>query len=362
MLLPLCALRTNAAELSARCAVVYEPRTGTVLYARQENMPMLVASTTKILTAMVVLEHCALSEPVTVTEAHCEVEGSSAWLNPGADYTVEDLLYGMMLNSGNDAAAALADHCGGSMEGFAALMNEKCAALGLERSHFVNSHGLDDPEHYSTALDLARITTAAMEDPVFCKLFSARGYSCHGVDYVNHNKLLDSCPGCIGGKTGYTQASGRVLVSCAEREGMRLIVVTICDPDDWIDHAALYDEMFAAYRYQPLPGSDWQRMSLLSGTKSHAALRCTVPGVVVPKDAQIDLTVRLPRFAFAPVYEGVQLGTAEVRADGALPCGTEIFAAEQVDLDPAVALTAWERFKRMWFLLGRSQGVYYGVG
>ena len=343
----------HAADISAKSAVVCEARTGTVLMEQDALAPMRIASTTKIMTALVVLENCAPDERVTVTQAHCAVEGSSAWLVPGEQYTVEELLYGLMLCSGNDAAAALADHCAGSMEAFAALMNEKCAALGLEHSHFVNSHGLDAPEHYSCALDLARLTAAAMEVPLFSEIFSTYSRSVHGLNYVNHNKLLRSYPGCIGGKTGYTNAAGRVLVSCAERDGLRLICVTISDPDDWADHTALYDELFARWRYLPLPGRDWQTLTLLSGEKDQVQLCCSAPGFLIPKGEEYTLTVRLPRFLFASVYAGTRLGGVELRQEDGSVLTADILAAESVKLDPSVPLTAWERFKRLWFLAER---------
>jgi len=358
LLLLVLARPARAAELSAKSAVVYEPRTGTVLLAQDAETPMLVASTTKIMTALVVLENCALNEPVTVTKAHQEVEGSSAWLVPGGTYTVEDVLYGLLLNSGNDAAAALADHCAGSMEAFAALMNEKCAALGLAHTHFVNSHGLDDPEHYSCALDLARLTAAAMENPVFSRIFGTYSREVRGVEYVNHNKLLLSCPGCIGGKTGYTMAAGRVLVSCAEREGMRLICVTISDPDDWLDHAALYDAYFGAWQYVPVPGDGWLQMSVISGERDAAALRCSVPGFLLPRDVDTAITVRIPRFVFAPVLEGQRVGTVLLRCSDGTLLAAEVFAAEHVALDPTVPLTRWEKFRRMWFFASRAPGAY----
>ena len=347
-----------AADISARSAILMEPNTGAVLYEKAPDERMLVASTTKIMTAMVVLERCRLSEPVEVTMSHAAVEGSSMYLRPGEKYTVEDLLYGLLLASGNDAAAALADHCAGSMEQFAALMNEKAAALGLENTHFANAHGLDAPEHYSSARDLAAITAAAMENPTFCKLFATRSRTVHGVTYVNHNKLLTRCEGCIGGKTGYTEAAGRILVSCVEREGLRLICVTISDPDDWDDHAALYDEAFAAWRYVPLPESRWQRLETVSGTKSYVRLECGEPGLVVPKSAAVRLIVRLPRFVFAPVLAGDRAGTLEVEIDGAADRTVEVWYGETVAADSSIALSAWERFKRLWFLSGGA-GIYY---
>lgn len=347
-----------AADISARSAIVMEPNTGAVLYEKDADARMLVASTTKIMTALVVLERCRLSEPVTATPAHAAVEGSSMYLRPGEDYTVEDLLYGLLLASGNDAAAALADHCAGSMEAFAALMDEKCAALGLENTHFANAHGLDAPEHYSSARDLAAITAAAMENPTFCKLFSTVSRTVHGVTYVNHNKLLTSCAGCIGGKTGYTEAAGRILVSCVEREGMRLICVTISDPNDWLDHASLYDEAFDAWRYVPLPESRWQRMETVSGMKSYVRLECGEPGIVVPKSAAVRLNVRLPRFVFAPVLAGGRAGAMDIWIDGAPDHTVEVCYGETVAADSSLALSAWERFKRLWFLSGGA-GIYY---
>ena len=346
-----------AAEVSAESAIVYEPRTGMVLFEKDADARRLVASTTKIMTALVVLEHCDLGETVTATAAQAATEGSAMYLQPGEDYTVEDLLYGLMLASGNDAAAALAEHCAGSMEAFAALMNEKCAELGLANTHFVNAHGLDAEEHFSSARDLALITAAAMENADFCRIFSSRSYTCKEQTYVNHNKLLGSCDGCIGGKTGYTNAAGRVLVSCAEREGMRLICVTVSDPQDWNDHAALYDECFGAYRYVPLPGSGWERISLISGTKGHAALCCDAPGVLLPKEAELHLTVHLPRFIFAPTVYGGAVGSVDVEIGGERQ-SYALSLAESVPLDPTAPLTAWEQFKRAWFTANRYPGIY----
>ena len=361
MLLLSCVPAAHAEEtrISAASAVVYEPRTGTVLYEKEPDRRMLIASTTKIMTALVALEHCTMDELVPVTAAHAAVEGSSAYLMPGESYRAEELLYALLLVSGNDAAAALADHVGGSMAGFAALMNEKCAELGLENTHFVNSHGLDDPEHYSTARDLALLTAAAMENADFCRMFGAARYEENGRTYVNHNKLLQSCPGCIGGKTGYTKAAGRILVSCTERDGLRLICVTVSDPDDWRDHAALYDALFAAWRYIPLPGSRAQRIPIVSGTRTHAALRAGVNGVLVPHDAEAEVRVFLPRFFFAPVLRGTQAGTAELWLGGERAGAYPLYFAESVTVDALQRLTAWERFRRAWFLSARQGTVYY---
>ena len=348
LLLALPRTAARAEETGPAAMILYEPRTGTVLEALHPDEPMLIASTTKIMTAMVVLEHCALNEPVTVTEEQTMVEGSSAYLQPGATYTVEDLLYGLMLNSGNDAACVLAEHTAGSLEAFAELMNEKVAALGLQNTHFANPHGLNDPEHYSSARDLALITAAAMEDPVFCTIFGARSYSSNGIEYVNHNKLLDTCEGCIGGKTGYTMAAGRTLVSCAEREGMRLICVTLSDPNDWEDHRRSYDLGFAAYCYLPFPEERWQRLPVISGISQNVALNCAAPGVLVHRSARVETLVELPRFVFAPISAGEALGQLTVRENGRTILTAEITARSAVTRDEDQCLMPWRRFFKNW--------------
>ena len=167
------------------------------------------------------------------------------YLKPGETVTVEELLYGLMLCSGNDAALALADCCGG-LEVFVQAMNEKAAALGMKETSFANPNGLDDEDHYSTAYDMALLAAYAAENPTFRRICSTRTATVGGRTMTNHNKLLTQVEGCIGMKTGYTKAAGRTLVSCAERQGRRLVAVTLCDGNDWADHKALYDLGFAA--------------------------------------------------------------------------------------------------------------------
>lgn len=346
-----------AEEVSAKAAIVYEPVTGTVLYEKCADEPMLVASTTKIMTAMVVIENCALDEKVAVTHAHAATEGSSMYLRPGGDYTVEDLLYGLMLASGNDAAAALAEHTAGSMEAFAELMNAKCEELGLENTHFVNAHGLDAEGHYSSARDLALITAAAMESSVFCEVFSTAHYNVSGVDYYNHNKLLSSCPGCIGGKTGYTEKAGRILVSCVERDGMRLICVTISDPRDWEDHEALYDKCFAEYEFIPVLGEE-RVLELVSGDQETVSLDCSRKGVVALRSEGVSVRLHLPAFAFAPVYAGESAGMAEILRGGEPADRAEIYFSDTVKRDSSMQLSPWERIKNaaMLFMCSYNSG------
>ena len=233
----------EAVEVSATACVLMDADTGLVLYRKNEDQRMLIASVTKLMTALVVLEQGEVDETVTVTAAHM-AEGSSMYLRVGEKLTLEELLYGLLLCSGNDAALALTE-CAGGVEPFVALMNEKAAALGMKNTHFANPNGLDDEEHYSTAYDMALLACAAANEPTLRRIASKRTAAIGGRTLTNHNKLLSRMDGCIGLKTGYTKAAGRTLVSCAEREGHRLVAVTLRDGNDWNDHEMLYDRGFA---------------------------------------------------------------------------------------------------------------------
>lgn len=232
----------EALEVSATAAVLMDADMGQVLYEKNGDRQMLIASTTKIMTALVVLEHAAPDDVITVTPNHM-AEGSSMYLRAGETVRVEELLYGLLLCSGNDAALALTE-CAGGLTPFVALMNEKAAALGMAHTSFANPNGLDADGHYSTARDMAVLAAAAVENPTFRRICSSRSVTIGQRTMENHNRLLRQMEGCIGLKTGYTRAAGRTLVSCTERDGCRLVAVTLRDGNDWADHAALYDYGF----------------------------------------------------------------------------------------------------------------------
>ena len=238
MLLALLPCRAEAVQLSAAAAILMDADSGEILFEKDAGRCMRIASTTKIMTALVALERAKLTDTITVTASHM-VEGSSMYLKPGEMVTVEELLYGLMLCSGNDAALVLADCCGG-LDAFVQAMNEKAAALGMKDTSFANPNGLDDENHYSTARDMAQLARAAVNEPTLLRMASTRQASIGGRTLTNHNKLLGRMEGCLGLKTGYTKAAGRTLVSCAEKDGRRLVAVTLRDGDDWNDHEALY--------------------------------------------------------------------------------------------------------------------------
>ena len=244
MLLTLLPCRAEAIQLTATAAILMDADSGEILYEKDAGRRMRIASTTKIMTALVALDRARLTDTITVTAAHM-VEGSSMYLKPGETVTVEELLYGLMLCSGNDAALALADCCGG-LEEFVQAMNDKAAELGMQDTSFANPNGLDDEAHYSTARDMAVLAAYAAQNPTFRRICSTRTATVGSRTMTNHNKLLSQLEGCIGMKTGYTKAAGRTLVSCAQRDGCRLVAVTLCDGNDWADHKSLYEMGFAA--------------------------------------------------------------------------------------------------------------------
>lgn len=244
---------TAPPKISAASAVVMDAGTGRVLWEKDAHTPRLIASTTKLMTALVALESGhRLEEVVTVAPEWAGVEGSSIYLRPGEEITLEALLYGLLLRSGNDAALAIAGHCGGTVEDFVVQMNRKARELGMKDTGFANPNGLDAEGHRSSARDMAILARACLENEKLAKIAATKSITLGTRTFTNHNKLLWRYEGCIGLKTGYTEKAGRTLVSAAKRDGMTLICVTLNAPSDWADHTALFDWGFANYQARPL--------------------------------------------------------------------------------------------------------------
>ena len=346
--------------VSAKSAILMHADSGRALYEKNADEHMLIASTTKIMTAIVVLEHCALDELVEVDERSAGIEGSSMYLKAGESYTVEDLLYGLMLASGNDAASALALHVADSLEDFAALMNEKAAALGMTESSFKNPHGLDEEGHYSTARDMAKLAAYCMENPDFARIAGAVSHTVGEQTYVNHNRLLREYDGCLGLKTGYTMAAGRTLVTCAERDGARYVCVTLNDPDDWDDHKALYDWAFANYSFaEVIPAGLSFDVPVISGEEMLAGAETEGAAYALVKNGESYTTqFELPSFVFAPIAEGESAGRAVAWADGQEIASVRLVYSTDVELARELRLTPGERFMRFWLLTGCGAPFY----
>lgn len=344
-------------SISGECACAYIPALDRFVYEKKADKRHPMASTTKIMTALVVLEKTEPQEKIAVAPAATGIEGSSVYLKAGEVQTAENLLYAILLESANDAAAAMAIHIAGSIDGFAELMNERAADLGLTDTHFTNPHGLADPAHYTTAADLARIAAAAMENETFRTIVATKKKVISAADgkttrtLSNHNRLLSSYEDCIGIKTGFTKASGRCLVSAAERDGMLLIAVTLDAPNDWHDHAAMLDYGFSQYgAYTP---RDLQKLSLtipvIGGTAAEVTLSAGhAPTLILEKAAEPpQLTWEVNRFAVAPIKRGDVLGLARYTQNGKTIATVPLLADASVAPIPRKD-TIWDKIKSIW--------------
>lgn len=346
-------------EVSAQSAVVLTADTGTVLFEKDGHTPRPVASTTKIMTALLALEAAQeRGDPlVDITQEMVAVEGSSMGLQAGDSISLTGLAAGMLLASGNDAANAAALYLDGSLESFAARMNQRAAALGMEDTHFVTPSGLDGEDaqglgHLSTAYDMALLARAALEDQAFRQLCSSPSLAVEfaepvkRVTYTNHNKLLAQYQGCVGVKTGFTKEAGRCLVSAAERDGALLIAVTLNAPNDWEDHTALLDYGFSQVEPYQLAGGDVRLTVPVVGSPVEVvSLRGSNGGeVTLPlgQGAQVERVVRVPKFLYAPVEAGEQVGEICWYLEGQLLGSAPLTAAGAAPLQEK-APSLWER-------------------
>ena len=330
-----------AVDTSAASAILIEANSGRVLYSKNADDERLIASTTKIMTAIVAIENGKSDDIITVDAKSANTEGSAMYLTSGEKVSLETLLYGLLLCSGNDAAMAIANAVGGGVDNFVAMMNAKAAELGMTHTSFANPSGLDDKKQYSSASDMARLAAYAMKNSAFARIVSTQSISIGGREMTNHNKLLEMYDGCVGLKTGYTKAAGRTLVSCAERDGMTLIAVTLRDGNDWDDHIALYDYGFGAYK----------ETEIVSAEESVSVFR--VEGGVLPSvsavadsyfsyplaaDEHITRVITLPDKLEAPVHAGDEIGKMRFYlgeneiGSVALVCGGSVDAAKRVNI------------------------------
>ena len=314
-------------NVSAKGAILMAADSGEILYEQNPDLQLPMASTTKIMTALLALERAEEGNTVVrVTKTMVAVEGTSMGLLPDDRLTLADLAAGMLLASGNDAANAAAIALAGSVEGFSEKMNQKAGELGMVNSHFVTPSGLDAESHYSTARDMATLTRAALQDYRFAEICGLRSRKIElkndrVLSVYNHNKLLHMYEGCIGVKTGFTKKSGRCLVSAAQRNGVTLIAVTLSAADDWNAHMSLFDygfsrmmshngtaEMAEAYRV-PLVGGAEEEIRVLPTKFSGALLK---------KGSRADFTyeVQLPRFVYAPLEEDQVVGQVVCKLNG----------------------------------------------
>lgn len=325
--------------VNAQACVLYCVDDGKVYFSINENKKMKPASTTKLMTSLITLEYADSADKVVTFTKDMTAEGSSMYLKVGEKVRLSDLAAGMMMASGNDAANAAAISIAGNAEKFSELMNNRAAVIGMKNTHFVTPSGLDDENHYSTAYDMALLMSYALENESFAKLTSQKKATVEFVEpvskkttYANHNRLLSMYEYCTGGKTGYTMAAGRCLVSSAKKDGLTFVCVTLNDRNDWNDHIALYNYGFSQlacvecddsdyYLEIPCAGGDDESISV-TGTKGK--------NVVVPFDKKdnVERTVYADNFLYAPVKDGDVVGRIEYTLDGKKLASTNLIAVE----------------------------------
>lgn len=341
----------SAPSVSASAAVLIRADTGSVLYEKDADRQMPMASTTKIMTAWLTLESAAEEDRiVTVTEEMVRVEGSSMGLKAGYALPLSGLATGMLLASGNDAANAAAIAVGGDVESFVRMMNARAKEIGMEHTCFVTPSGLDAEGHVSTAADMARLAACALENDAFASIVRERQLPVTFTNpeitayYNNHNKLLRLYEDCIGVKTGFTKKSGRCLVSAAERNGVRLIAVTLNAPDDWNDHQRLFDYGFSLFAEQELDGVSLEAV-VVGGTDESVPV--TSPEVKVwlteEEAASVETEIDCPQFLYAPVSYGEKVGTVRYRVNGALVAETDLAVFGHVGYAVPPEKTVWEK-------------------
>lgn len=342
----------KAPRVVASAALLMDSQTGQILFERNAHVRREPASTTKILTAIIILEEANLADKVKVSKKAARTEGSTMHLRAGDVHSVHDLVHGLLLRSGNDAAVALAEHHSGSVEAFAVKMNERARAMGAQASQFKNPHGLPNPQHYTTAYDLARITQYALRNPTFAQIVSSRStgltYEELHRDVVLHNtnRLLHMLPEADGVKTGTTGNAGKCLVFSATRQGQQLIGVVLNDGNRFGDAASLLRWGFTAFRlhHYGKAGELVAETPLIRGKKERLPLRLERPiTMVLPTGAPApELNLTLPPQLKAPVMAGQVVGEASVRRPDGVELKSSLLAAETIK-----RRTLWEELQRL---------------
>lgn len=339
--------KEKAASTSARSAVLYLPDTEDFLYCKNADLQLPMASTTKIMTALVALENSSLTDTVAIDDSAIGIEGSSAYLRHGDVLTMEELLYALLLQSANDAATAIACHISGGVDEFAILMNSKACELGLCNTHFTNPHGLDDENHYTTAKELAIIAANALKNDTFKKIVSTYKKTFTSEErtrtYVNHNKLLRLYDGCIGVKTGFTKKSGRCLVGAAEKDGLTFITVTLDAPSDWNDHSAMLDFGFAEKKSVTLADIDeiHYELPVINGKSDKITVKNEnrLTAILDNNGKEIKQHIKLPRYVTAPINKGDILGEIIYTIDGSQIGKVNLIATESIEQEK----TFWDK-------------------
>ncbi len=351
-------INVNALEVSAKGAVIINGDNGEVIFEKNAHTRMSMASTTKIMTGLLLCEHGNFEREITVTPEMVRVEGSSMGLLAGDKVTLHDLLYGLMLASGNDAANVIAFTLGGSLDGFVNMMNEKAKELGLENTSFATPSGLDDENHYTTAYELAKITYHAMQNPEFAKAVSTEkatlnyGNPPYRRSLSNHNKLLKNFDGAVGVKTGFTKKSGRCLVSAARRDGKFVIAVTLNDPNDWQDHKNMLEYGFSAIKQTQIsPLVNSYNIPVISGNIENIEVEIEPFIVNALETEDITYQVYLPKFVYAPIKKDEVLGSIVYKSNDTVLAEKQLLANKDITVLENKKSLIDKIAEKFWFII-----------
>lgn len=303
-------------EVSAKSAILIDVESNRVLYEKNSDEKRLIASITKLMTALVAVESQRdIKQIVKIKEEWTNIEGSSIYLKPFEEVTLETLLYGLLLRSGNDAAVAVAGFCGGDVETFVNWMNDRAVDLNMSNSSFRNPNGLNHDEHYSTAADMAKLAACVLKNEILANIVSTKSIVFEDRNFTNSNKLLWRYEGCIGMKTGYTEKAGRTLVSAAQRDGHTLVVVTLSAPNDWCDHMELFEYGFSSFQNEELvsKGEELTKIRVEDSFVRSVPLYADETICYPLKDGdQPEVTINIADFVHAPVKQDGIAGNVEV--------------------------------------------------
>ena len=333
--------------ISAETAVVMDLNSGRVLYDLNKDKSRLIASITKIMSCLITIMYSDLDKTVVVDEDILKVYGSSVYLSVGEEIKLRDLLYGLMLRSGNDASVAIANTVAGSMENFVYLMNEYAKTIGMQNTHFVNSHGLDENGigNKSSAYDMALLTKIAMQNPLFKEIFGTTSYNTSSnlknYTWVGKNKMFTIYEYTTGGKTGYTDAAGKTLVSTASKDNKNLVVVTLNDPNDFVDHKTLYETYFA--KYESILAIDKNNLKIED--TYYKNINFNVKNdyyALVTKEEKKDLKVEVSLYKYDNIYNNMKIGEAKVLLKDLILHKESIFATIKYE-EPKTTSNFWQK-------------------
>lgn len=354
-------------DVSASCAALMVAETGELIYGKNEHDRRSMASTTKIMTSLLAIEALTPQRKITVSADMLNVEGTSMGLLPGDTVTLEGLVYGMLLQSGNDAANVTAITLGGNVENFVSMMNKRAGEIGMNDTHFETPSGLDSKEHYSTAYDMALLGCTAIKNPEFAAVCAQKSaVVCYGNPpyrrtLTNHNRLLRIYDDAVGIKTGFTKKSGRCLVSAARRDGVTLVAVTLNAPDDWNDHSKMLEYGFSVVeRHEADTDMSAVSLKIAGGESESVPLKLSRPLQYISRKGESVRTeqkISLKKFEYAPIEENAVVGSVELIIDGNVVDRAEILTAGAVRVQNIVPKEPQKEKSRMKKLIEKIKNI-----